>query len=717
MEKALIQATAKSNNVIEVYVSKDFCFSELKVFRLYENGKLVQKIKPVSMSESTSSYIYTLLLKEYQYTPGFTYELATEHNYFVSIDISFIATTKEFEEKYRYDGKLGAIYSKNSTVFRVFSPFATQIVLNLIRKDSHEIECFNMNHNLKNGIYETTIPGDLDEASYTYSATVFGNTKEVVDPYAYGLNSNSRKGFVINPDRVKEIKTNSDQLPEFKDYQKAVIYECDVRDMTSLTSVPDKGTYKALSQEGLKEKNIPVGLDYLASLGVSHIQLQPILDFQTIDDDHPFDSYNWGYDPSFFFAPEGSYSLNPNDPYSRVVELRNLIASFHAKGLRVNIDVVYNHVFSADFNSLAILVPQYYFRLNGDKTLSNGSGCGNDFESCHYMARKLIIDSLLHLLDFYDVDGFRFDLMGIIDTDTLKLAFDEVKKVKADIMFYGEGWDLWTNLPADKKGSYFNADKMPYCAFFNDRFRDVVKGKSNASELLVKGYLSGDTNYLDGFKHVLLGSSVALAFAPLFKSPTQSVNYVECHDNNTLYDKLLACCPEDKPDEILKRIKMCNMAVLLACGIPFFHEGQEIGHSKGGIANSYNSSDKVNGFDYSLVEKRKSLYEFFKDAVEFTKRFYTLANGEFDTLSTHITFDNLPEGAVKINYNFTDFTVFVIFNPSKKSFVYSFNDYVNLVFNESGNVEKSDFYIRMAIINALSVNIFTARKGKDSKKQ
>jgi pullulanase len=235
--------------------------------------------------------------------------------------------------------------------------------------------------------------------------------------------------------------------------------------------------------------------------------------------------------------------------------------------------------------------------------------------------------------------------------------------------------------------------------------------------LLVKGYLSGDTNYLDGFKHVLLGSSVALAFAPLFKSPTQSVNYVECHDNNTLYDKLLACCPEDKPDEILKRIKMCNMAVLLACGIPFFHEGQEIGHSKGGIANSYNSSDKVNGFDYSLVEKRKSLYEFFKDAVEFTKRFYTLANGEFDTLSTHITFDNLPEGAVKINYNFTDFTVFVIFNPSKKSFVYSFNDYVNLVFNESGNVEKSDFYIRMAIINALSVNIFTARKGKDSKKQ
>jgi pullulanase len=564
---------------------------------------------------------------------------------------------------------------------------------------------------MNTGVFSLTVTGDLDEARYTYSVTVFGKTQEIVDPYAYSLDSNSQHAFVINPERVKKVLTFDDCLPAFSDRMKSIIYECDVRDMTSLTSIPDKGTYKGLSQTGYKTKtNEPIGLDYLASLGVTHVQLQPVYDFQTIDDDHPSNSYNWGYDPAFFFAPEGSYCTDPNDPYERVLELRELIGSLHQKGLRVNLDMVFNHVFSEPYNSLSVLVPQYTFRYNGDQTLSNGSGCGNDIESRNYMVRKLIVDCLVHFIDFYDVDGFRFDLMGIIDVDTLKLVYDTLKKIKPNIMFYGEGWDLWTNLPADQKGSYFNADKLPFCSFFNDRFRDVVKGKSSGSEILVKGYLSGDVNYLDGFKHVFLGSSVALAFPPMFTEPGQSVNYVECHDNNTLFDKLTSCCVDDKPEEILKRIKMCNMAVLLACGIPFFHEGQEIGHSKGGLANSYNSGDKVNGFDYSLLNSRKNLYYFFCDAVKFVKRFYTLPDSEYDNLATNITFENLPEGSVKINYNFNDFTMFVIFNPSKKSFVYSFNDYVNLVFNDSGNVEKSGFYIRMAIINSLSVNIFISHK-------
>jgi pullulanase len=711
MRKPVIQATAKSGNVIEVYVSKDFIEKSLKEFRFYEDGKFLFRIVPVSVSESHSSFIYTLLIKEFAYVPGKKYELATKDNYFIPIDISFLAQTPAFEKQYRYDGQLGAIYTPEETTFRVFSPFSDLICLMLQRKPNGPLETFVMEHDLAHGIFSLSVPGDLDRAAYRYAVRIFGEISEVVDPYSFSLDSNSRHGYVIDPKKVKAIETDAEELPPFDDRTKAIIYECSVRDMTSLLPLEKKGTYAALNQSGLKSpKGLPEGLDYLASLGVTHVQFQPVLDFQTVDDGNPKDGYNWGYDPEFFFAPEGSYSTDPSDPYARVKELRTLVKELHAKGLRVTLDVVYNHVFSEAYNSLSLLVPHYYFRYNGDGSLSNGSGCGNDFESRNYMARKLIIDSLLHLIDFFDVDGFRFDLMGILDIETMKKGYEATSKVKPNILYYGEGWDLWTNLPADQKASYFNSAKLPFCSFFNDRFRDVVKGKANPSELLVNGYLLGDSNYLDGFKHVFLGSSVALAFAPMFSSPSQSLNYVECHDNNTLYDKIVTACPGDKPEEVLKRIRLCNLATLFSVGIPFFHEGQEIGHSKGGIADSYQAGDKVNGFDYALLDKRKDLYFFFKDALELKKRFITLCGDEYDSLSTHITFENLPNGAVKVNYLLRDFTLAIIFNPSKQSFTYSFEDYVNLIFNDSGNVEQSDFYIRLAIINALSVNVFLSKK-------
>ena len=707
MRKPYLQATCKNKNTIEVYVSKDFTVQNVKTFRLYDFDRQKTELLPVGVSESRSAFIYTLHIDGFKFIPGHKYQIGTPNNFFIPLDISFLAKEPEFEEQYRYDGTLGASYTKNETSFAVFSPFSDLVMLLIKKKPTDKLESYVMNQDMEKGVFTYNLKGDYDGAEYRYEIRIFGEIYQVVDPYAFSLDSNSHHGLVIDPKKIEDIDTGFKNLPEFNDKEKAIIYECSVRDMTSLTSLPDKGTYSALAKEDIKsEDGMPVGIDYLSSLGVTHIQLQPVFDFQTVDEDNPADSYNWGYDPAFYFAPEGSYSSNPNKPYARVRELRNLVSSLHSKGLRVVFDVVYNHVFSQDFNSLSLLVPNYYFRFNSDGSLSNGTGCGNDVESRNYMVRKLIIDSLMHALDFYDVDGFRFDLMGITDVDTLKEAYKKLSAKKKNILFYGEGWDLGTNMPGDIKGSISNADKMPFCSFFNDRFRDVSKGKSDEGGIAIRGYLLGDTNYRDGFKHVILGSSVPLAFAPMFVTPDQSINFVECHDNFTLYDKIVAACPDDRPSEIIKRIKLCNAAVLLSRGIPFFHEGQEIGHSKDGDGNSYKSGDDVNGFDYHLLHKRRELYEFFKEAIALKKYFIVLSSAGHKKALKDITFENLPFGALKINYLFNGFTVFAIFNPSKTNFTYAFNDYVKLDFNETGDVTKSDIFIRMAIINGLSINVF-----------
>ncbi len=714
--KYLTSAVAKSKGVIEIYLDKSLCYNRLKLFRLYVDGVLKKAYTPLAFNESTSNYIYTIACESFEFDPGHLYEIATEQNYFIPVDISFLAQTEEFDIRYRFDGQLGAIYTPKKTTFRVFSPFSYGISVHIKKPGEKHWETHMMKHNFENGVFECSCSGDYDGAKYVYERMMFGQAVFVADPYSFSMGSNSRYSFVINPEKVHSMPDNKEFLPEFTSRSQAIIYECDVRDMTSLTELKNKGTFLALATAGLKDEKtkLPIGLDYLASLGVSHIQLLPVLDFQTVDEDDPFSSYNWGYDPSSYFAPEGSYSSDPNDPYARVLELRYLVSALHKEGMRVVFDVVYNHVYSNHFNPLNILCPNYYFRVDNNGNLSNGTGCGNDLESRKYMARKLIIDSMMHCLDFYDVDGFRFDLMGILDIDTVKKGYDKLVKKKPNILYYGEGWDLWTALPGDKKASYYNANQMPYASFFNDRFRDVSKGKSNESEIGVRGYLLGDTNYRDGFKHVMLGSAITLAFVPMFSRPEQSINFVECHDNHTLFDKIKIACPDDSLEEMKKRVKLNIIATLFALGVPFFHQGEEICGSKNGLPNTYNAGDEYNGFDYALLNENKDLYHFFIDAIKAKKTFIKMAGEDYESLleNNRITFEDLEHGALKVNYELSDYTVSMIINPSKQTFMYEFKDYVNLFFNDSGMVVDGEIFVRMAIVSSLSIGIYYEKKTK-----
>lgn len=705
--KKLISASLKENNTIEVSISKDLTQRVVSFFYLYEDDKLVEKIIPISKNESNNHNIYTLVSKLDGFTPSIEYILYTDLNMKIALDISYLATLDEFDKKYRYDGPLGALYSKKSTTFRVYSPFASEMKVKIRRNKDDEFTYYSMSRN-ENGVFETTIKEDLEEYMYLYEAKIFSKVYEVNDPYSFSLSSNSTYSYVVDISKIKKIDSHLEQLPLLDSKEEYIIYECSVRDMTSRLNLKDKCTYKALYEPtGIETKShLKTGIDYIASLGVTHVQLMPVLDFYTVNEDRPLDTYNWGYDPNYYMVNEGSYSTKPNDPYTRLIELKKLVSSFHKRGIRVILDVVYNHVFSVNDNPLNILVPKYYFRYNNDGTLSNGSGCGNDIESRHYMVRKLIIDSITHFINIFDVDGFRFDLMGILDIDTMNQAYSKAASLKNDIFFLGEGWDLWTNLKASEKCSTNNASKVLNISFFNDRFRDVVKGQTNESQLAVRGYLSGDTNYLDGFKHVMLGSCKPIAFAPLFNDPSQSVNYLECHDNNVLYDKLKACQPLESDDITIKRIKMCIVATLLASGIPFFHQGEEIAQSKHGEGNSYDKGDLINGFDYDLLEKRKDLYEFFIQAINLKKFMNNLAKETNTKINENIQFENLPFGCILIKYIYGNYTISVIFNPTNEKFTYDLKKYNKVIFSELGDINKLDTYSQVAIINSVSFALY-----------
>ena len=697
-----IEATLKYIDTLEVAIKKSIDSSFVEKMRLFENEKLLGDLECVSKSESKSSYIYTFQLN-YPIVPGRLYSVADGKNEFSYVNISMLGSSDKIEREYRYDGELGAIYTKEFTTFRLFSPLASEVNVRIMKKDN-KIEILNMTR-IDGGVFEAKADGDFEGTKYRYIARLNGEYISAVDPYAKSLDANSRNGYVVDMEKLNDIDLNSGNLPEFENATKSIIYECSVRDMTSLTNIEDKCTYNALARENqVDEKNNPIGLDYIANLGISHVQLMPVYDFQTVDDNNPQGTYNWGYDPEFYFAPEGSYSSNPDDPYSRMRELRNLVASFHKKGIRVNMDVVFNHVFRMYSNSLQLLCPNYYFRFNEDGTISNGSGCGNDIESRRYMTRKLIVDSLRLFIKYYGMDGYRFDLIGILDIDTVKLAYHSCKQMQPDLMFYGEGWDLATNLPSVEKTNLNNAKKFNDVGFFNDRFRDITKGHTYGENMNGKGYLSGDSNYIDGFKHVFLASVISLSFPSLFNNPRQSINYVECHDNGTLFDKLKKCCPNESQKTILKRVKLINAVTILSFGVPFIHAGQEFGASKNGDTNSYISGDNINGFDYKKAYERAELIEFLKECIKLKKSTPYFISDDKKEIENNINFKNIEHGAIVIEYfnESIDKKIIAIINPTNVTVKYNFEKYYKIIFNEAG-FDKGENYSQLLLVNGVSI--------------
>ncbi|SDY99855.1 pullulanase [Evansella caseinilytica] len=510
------------------------------------------------------------------------------------------------------DQTFGADYTPEQTSFAVWSPVATDIKLCLkdnvyaMKKDAF-------------GVWKTSIAGDWDGAVYQYEVTIFDRTTRINDPYAKALTVNSKLGVVVDLRKTDPPHFRNVPRPAVP-YEDTIIYELHVRDATiaPASGVKEKGKYKGLTETGTTTiNNKKTGLDYFKQLGITHIQLLPINDFANVDEADPLKAYNWGYDPLFYQVPEGSYAATPADPASRISECKQLVQAFHQEGIGVILDVVYNHVFIRETSPFELLVPGYYFRVHEDGTPANGTGVGNDIASERPMVRKFILDTVDYWLREYRVDGFRFDLMGILDLETMKAIRRRCDQEQTPVFLLGEGWKLPTALPSDQLATVENSGKLPGISFFNDRFRDAVRG--NNFEVMDTGFINGSGKNIGTMLQLVSGSCLGDLEHSMFQHPLQSVNYVECHDNHTLWDRLDATHKQTSAT-IRKRIhQMATGLVLLSQGIPFLHAGQEWFRTKFGDHNSYRSGDNVNQLDWEQRDENLDYIQFTKDCITLRK--------------------------------------------------------------------------------------------------
>jgi type I pullulanase len=526
----------------------------------------------------------------------------------------------EFTAKYTYTGNdLGNTYSAASTKFRVWAPTAFAVTLVTYEKADSPLSSAvetRMKSDV-NGTWTATLTGDQEGLIYNYRVTLEGPTNEAVDPYARATTVNGTRGVVVNLAKTNPAGWNKSK-PKFSGKATdAVIYELHVRDLSmdssSGISTANKGKFLAFTELNTKSGGVLTGVSAIKDLGVTHVELLPIYDFQSVDETAP--TFNWGYDPQNYNVPEGSYSSDPTKPTARITELKRAIQSMHSLGLRVNMDVVYNHVYNSSTFSQNLITPGYFFRTDESGTLTNGSGCGNDVATERPMVRKFIVDSVKYWATEYNLDGFRFDLMGLMDIKTINEVTAALKVIDPTIIVIGEGWEMGT-LAKDLRASQTNISKLNNVAHFNDQIRDGLKGSVfKASDT---GWATGKLSAVGDIKPGIVGNTT---YDPMFlnawntTSPTQSVNYVESHDNLTLADKLKASVKGISPSGIAQLSQFATSVAFLSQGVPFMQAGQEFLRSKNGDDNSYKSDDATNSLKWSTKLKYSSTVNYYKGLI------------------------------------------------------------------------------------------------------
>lgn len=675
---------------------------------LVVNNKQVVKLDIKKQVFYNGIAIYTCFYKD-GFKLGNSYRISIENYGIAPLNVSSVIDFPSFDDEFTYLGDdLGFTYKKDKTTFKIWAPLASEVILLIRNPNERNFSSYKLNREEK-GVYSLTLLGDFENYRYLYSVTNNEIASIISDPYAKASTANGKESVVIDFDKVK-INLNNKNLPVYENYTQTIIYELHIRDFTidEHTNIVNKGKYLGLTEKGRTTNGgNEAGLDYLKKIGITHVQLLPIYDYQTVDELNPNEKYNWGYDPQQYFVPEGSYSTNPNDGYSRIIELKTMIASLHNEGIKVNMDVVFNHVYEGLFSTFEKAVPGYYFRKQKNGFLCNGSGCGNDVACEKPMVKKLILDCCKYWVNEYGIDGFRFDLMGLLDVDLINEIVNECRKLKSDFMVYGEGWDMNTNLPSDKKASILNSFKMPEVAFFNDSYRDILKGPNGEDKVKIGGYFSGNLSYVEGLKFSLLSSSLNFVYPARFLKASQSINYVECHDNYTLFDKLTFIYGESNLKTILHSIKLINGTILLSFGVPFFHAGQEIGLTKKMVDNTYNKGDEYNKFRWDVLDERFDMVQYFQSMIHFRKNVLDISETDPEKIGKMNSFVNAEQGLLIYNIkDKKDNDYMVIFNPTDRNVSYDLGDYYLQIVETTGYINNNFLYIKTANILNHSVFVF-----------
>ena len=556
---------------------------------------------------------------------------------------------------------LWLVYNKESTTFRLWSPAAQEVRLHLYEQgdgggplETHVLEAG------QNGLWHIGLDGDLQGTYYTYQIKIDGNwLEEYPGVYAQAVGVNGKRAMVIDLNMTNPVGWASDKGPEIKHTNEAILYELHIRDMTihpeSGSSMP--GKYLGLVEEGTVGPNgAATGIDHLSEMGISHVHLLPTYDHYSIDETK-LDSaqFNWGYDPNNYNVPEGSFSTDPYKAEVRIKEFKEMVKAFHDRGIGVVLDVVYNHTGGAFENSnFNLEAPGYYYRHWEDGKPSDASACGNETASEKEMMRKFILESVSYWAKEYHLDGFRFDLMGIHDITTMNEVANALKKVNPNIFVYGEGWTAGDSpLPAAQQALKKNITKMPQITAFSDDIRDGLKG--SVFEDNSTGFVSGAVDTEESVKMGIVGSiehpqidykSVNYSDAAWTIEPWQSISYVSCHDNHTLYDKLKVSRKDADEMDIIQMDKLANAVVMTSQGTAFMHAGAEMLRTKNGHHNSYNLPDSINQIDWSLKVSNAMVVDYYKNLIALRKQHPAFRMTSSEELRNKLEFKKTENGLI-----------------------------------------------------------------------
>ncbi|HSM47222.1 MAG TPA: type I pullulanase [Draconibacterium sp.] len=557
----------------------------------------------------------------------------------------------DFSTYPHYEGDdLGVFWSPEKTVVKIWAPTAHIVELRLY-KNGESGEAFHKT-NLQpagNGVWSTILKGDYEGKFYTFRINDGAWLDEIPDSYARCVGVNGKRGMIFNPLKTNPKKWKKDKGPRIGSFTEAIIYETHIRDFTIAenSGIKNRGKYLGFTEEDTKTKNgFSTGLAHLKELGITHVHLLPVSDFYTVDEEKPNEKYNWGYDPQHFNSLEGSYSTNPYDGTVRISEFKKLVKTLHNNGIGVFIDVVYNHTYFAKESVFNQTVPGYFYRQKPDGSFSNASGCGNEIASERWMVRKYIVDSLKYWVQEFHIDGFRFDLMGIYDLETMKIIRTELDKTSPGILLYGEGWAAdQSPMPEHLRAVKNNMPQLPGIAAFNDDFRDALKGNHGLKKS--KGFVSGLELREEAVKFGVIAATshpqivydyVETSKHPWAAEPDQCINYVSCHDNYTLWDKLKMSVSHPTDLQLRKMVKLAGALILTSQGVPFLHAGVEFCRTKNGDGNSYKSSDSVNQINWDRKELYSDVFQYFQKLVQLRKNHPAFRFTTAEQIRKHVNF-------------------------------------------------------------------------------
>ena len=534
-----------------------------------------------------------------------------------------------------YGSDLELVYTPEQSVFTLWAPSADRVRLNLYASGEggdpeEQVEMEKAGY----GTWRIHIDRDLKGSFYTFQREKNGKwLNETPGIWAKAVGINGNRAAVIDWNETNPEGWESDRSPELKMYSDIILYELHHRDFSIApdSGIENKGKFLALTETGTKTpEGEATGLDHLKELGVTHIHILPSFDFATVDETKLDENhYNWGYDPKNYNVPDGSYSTDPANPVVRIREFKEMVKSLHQNGFRIVLDVVYNHTASTDHSNFDLTVPGYFYRQNADGSYSNASGCGNETASEREMVRHYIIESVKFWAREYHIDGFRFDLMGIHDIETMNHLRSGLLEIDPTIFVYGEGWVAADSpLPFEQRAVKENVGQMEGIGVFNDEFRDGLKGSTFDEQ--EPGYASGNINgHFEPVKYGIVGGTdhpqvdyggLLYCNAPYAGAPSQMINFVSCHDGYTLVDKLkLSVQGDHAADELIPIDKLVHTVLLTAQGIPFIRSGEEIMQDKQGEPNSYKSPDSINRIDWSLKAKNREVFDFIRGLIALRK--------------------------------------------------------------------------------------------------